>query len=261
MALKIIYQDEHYIAIDKPAGLLVHRSNVDRSETEFAVQQLRDQIERRVYPLHRLDKPTSGLLLFAFDSEAASRLSEQFLDHTIKKAYLAIVRGYAPDYVHVDHPVKAQQDKYAKNNGQQGITDVYTLAKCELEIANDKYPKSRYSLVELRPQTGRRHQLRYHMKHLSHPILGDPRYGKNIHNDLFKIHFQNQRLLLASIGVSFIHPFTQQVLELNCLPSDDFMAVATQLGWSDIIKNRCRPHTQALSLDQHQNQTDAKTGI
>lgn len=239
MDLTIIYRDERFIAIDKPAGLLVHRSAMDVSETEFAVQQLRDQIALRVFPVHRLDKPTSGLLLFAFDSEAASRLAEQFSNHTIQKTYLAIVRGYAPEHVHIDYPVKAQMDKYVKTNGQQGITDVYTLAKCELDIANDKYDKSRYSLVELRPQTGRRHQLRYHMKHISHPIIGDPRYGKRVHNDIFKSHFDCHRLLLASIGLSFTHPFTQEKLELRCLPSEDFLSAARHLGWEGIIQRRC----------------------
>lgn len=245
MDLPIIYRDERFIAINKPAGLLVHRSAMDALETEFAVQQLRDQIDQYVYPLHRLDRPTSGLLLFAFDREAASRLSEQFLNHTIKKVYLAIVRGYSPDYAHIDHPVKAQVDKHAKVNGQQGITDVYTLAKCEVDIANDKYAQSRYSLVDLRPQTGRRHQLRYHMKHLSHPIIGDPRYGKRVHNDIFKNNFDCHRLLLASVGLSFIHPFTHKPVEINCLPSDDFMSVATQLGWEEIIQHRCKAEMPA----------------
>lgn len=248
MDLPIIYQDERFIAINKPAGLLVHRSSMDVSETAFAVQQLRDQIERRVFPLHRLDKPTSGLLLFAFDNEAASLLSEQFSNHTISKAYLAIVRGHSPDHVHIDYPVKAQPDKHTKAEVQQGITNLSTLAKCELDIANDKYAQSRYSLVELRPQTGRRHQLRYHMKHLSHPIIGDPKYGKKVHNDLFKTHFHSHRLLLAAIELRFTHPFTQQEVEIQCLPSDDFMSVATQLGWQALIAGRCRPQTKRATV-------------
>lgn len=244
MDLTIIYRDERFIAINKPAGLLVHRSSMAACETEFALQRLRDQIDQRVYPLHRLDKPTSGLLLFAFDSEAASRLSDEFTNHRVKKSYLAIVRGYAPEHVHIDYPVKAQSDKHAKSNGQQGITDVYALARCELDIANDKYAKSRYSLVELRPQTGRRHQLRYHLKHISHPIIGDPRYGKRVHNEIFKHHFQSRRLLLASIGLSFRHPFTQESLDITCLPSEDFMAVAAQLGWEALIQQRCTPEAK-----------------
>lgn len=240
MSLSIIYRDERYIAINKPAGLLVHRSAIDAFESEFAVQKLRDQISRPVFPLHRLDKPTSGLLLFAFDREAVSRLSEQFSNHTIQKSYLAIVRGYSPEQRHIDHPVKAQQGKYLKHKAQQGITDVTTLATCELDISNDRYAKSRYSLVELRPKTGRRHQLRYHMKHISHPMIGDPRYGKKVHNDIFKAHFSCHRLLLAAIELKFTNPFTHELVTIHCRPDDDFMAVAIQLGWEDIIVRRCK---------------------
>lgn len=239
MTLPIIYQDAHYIAINKPAGLLVHRSELDPFESEFALQQLRDQIQQPVYPLHRLDKPTSGLLIFALSSEAASALSEQFAKHTITKSYLAIVRGFAPQTLQIDHPVKAQKDKRVKSKVQQGLTDVITLAQLELAIANDKYEKSRYSLVELRPQTGRRHQLRYHMKHISHPIIGDPKYGKKVHNEIFKAHFNSHRLLLTAVELRFFHPFCQAPLTLSCLPGDDFMAVAQALGWETLIRQRC----------------------
>lgn len=241
MSLPILYRDERYIAIHKPAGLLVHRTSIAASETEFALQKLRDQIDHPVFPLHRLDKPTSGLLIFALDREAASRLAEQFANHTLQKAYLAIVRGHTPERAHIDYPVKAQVDKRSPNKPPpQGITDLLTLATCELEIANDRYAQSRYSLVELRPQTGRRHQLRYHMKHISHPIIGDPKYGKKVHNELFKTHFDCQRLLLASIELCFTHPFTLKPVEIKCLPSDDYISVATQLGWEDILRRRCR---------------------
>lgn len=244
--LPILYRDDRFIAIHKPAGLLVHRSIVDASETVFAVQMLRNQIDHCVFPVHRLDKPTSGLLLFALDREAAAGVAEQFSRHTVSKTYLAIVRGYAPDQAQIDHPVKAQRDKHAKANGQPGITDLRTLARVELDIPNDKYPRSRYSLVALSPQTGRRHQLRYHMKHLAHPIIGDPRYGKNVHNTLFKQHFASHRLLLAAIGLGFIHPFSRQPVEIRCPPSDDFMAVARQLGWEDPIHRACRIDGQGI---------------
>lgn len=241
MELPIIFQDAHYIAINKPAGLLVHRSSMDVTETEFAVQGLREQIGQKVYPVHRLDKPTSGVLLFALDPEGVSRLSEQFTQHSIHKSYLAIVRGYTPDKAHIDHPVKAQQDKFSKHKEHpQGITDLKTLARCELDIPNDKYRKSRYSLVELTPQTGRRHQLRYHMKHLSHPIIGDPKYGKREHNAIFKTHFGSYRLLLASVGLTFEHPFLQKQIHLYSLPSPDFMAVAQRLGWEEVLRLDCQ---------------------
>ena len=205
MDVKIIYRDERLIAIHKPAGLLVHRTVIDASETVFAVQLLRDQLGQPVFPVHRLDKPTSGVLLFALDSEAAARMSAQFANHTLQKAYLAVVRGHTPAQVQIDYPVKAREDTLACTRPRPGLTDVYTLARCELPLPNDRYTHSRYSLVELHPHTGRKHQLRYHMKHLSHPIIGDPKYGQQVHNTIFKQHFHNQRLLLAAIELKFIH--------------------------------------------------------
>lgn len=236
MSLSILYQDEDLIAIHKPAGLMVHRSAMAAAETQTAVQQIREQIGVRVLPVHRLDRATSGLLLFACHREAASALSAQFAAHSIRKSYLAIVRGYAPDKAHIDHPVKAQADKHSPANWPRGITDLQTLARCELPLANDRYPSSRYSLVALQPQTGKRHQLRYHMKHLAHPIIGDPKYGKSLHNALFKTHFGSERLLLAATGMGFVHPVTQQPLQLVCPPSADFMAVVQQLGWAEAIE-------------------------
>jgi tRNA pseudouridine65 synthase len=235
MNLSIVYQDKDLIAIHKPAGLMVHRSAMDAAETRSAVQQLRAQTGVHVLPVHRLDRATSGLLLFACHREAASALSAQFAAHSIRKSYLAIVRGYAPDEAHIDHPVKAQADKHSPAIWPRGITDLHTLARCELPIANDRYPSSRYSLVQLMPQTGKRHQLRYHMKHLSHPIIGDPKYGKSLHNTLFKTHFGAERLLLAATGLRCVHPMTQQPLQLVCPPSEDFVAVARQLGWAEAL--------------------------
>ncbi len=232
-----MYQDERYIAIHKPAGLLVHRSTMDASETRFALQMLRDQIGQPVFPLHRLDKPTSGLLLFALDREAAAAVSRQFAEHTLQKSYLAVVRGHPPETLHIDYPVKARQDKRTKNpKTPQGMTDLSTLAQCELPIANGKYPTSRYALVELQPRTGRRHQLRYHMKHISHPIVGDPKYGKKEHNDIFKVHFHCERLLLTAVTLRFYHPFRRQTLTLHCPPDDSFTSVLRALGWHKYVE-------------------------
>ena len=247
MDLTILYRDERFVAIHKPAGLLVHRSLIAASETAFAVQQLRDQLGQPVFPLHRLDKPTSGILLFALDRDAASQLAPQFSQHTIQKAYLAIVRGHAPAQARIDYPVKARLDKLTPTKPQQGITDLLTLAKCEVPIPNDRYTHSRYSLVELRPQTGRKHQLRYHMKHLSHPIIGDPKYGKNVHNAIFKQHFGCHRLLLAAIELRFRHPFTDEAVHIRCLPSADFLSVASQLGWAESIQRRCSAAETAIA--------------
>lgn len=239
--LTIIWQDEFFIAIEKPSGLLVHRSIIDKHETRFALQMLRDQLQQTVYPIHRLDKPTSGILLFAFSQEAATQMSRLFEVGNIQKQYLAIVRGIAPERLDIDHPVKAiKNHKHEKTKPpKDGQTQLERLATTEIAIAVDKYPTSRYSLVKLTPKTGRRHQLRYHMKHISHPIIGDAKYGKSNHNRFFAEHFQCSRLLLAATQLSFIHPQTDQAITLSCLPNGSFLHTCKQLGWSNALEGAC----------------------
>ena len=236
--LEIIYRDEYYIAINKPAGLLVHRSNIDRHETRFAIQMLRNQIGHRVYPVHRLDKPTSGILLFGLDNESTSKMQQQFIDKRVSKTYIAIVRGFTPESLDIDHPVKAIADRYEKTDisPKQAFTQLETLAQNEFDFCVDpKYPATRYSLVKLKPQTGRRHQLRYHMKHISHPIIGDAKYGKGIHNRYFKDTFHCNRLLLAATGLSFYHPYSGKSVEISSKPTTDFCNIVEQLGWQTTL--------------------------
>ena len=164
--LEILYKDDYLVAINKPSGLLVHRSPIDKNETEFAVQQLRDQIGQFVYPAHRLDKPTSGVLLFTLDKESAKLMSEQFRARETKKTYLAVVRGYTKEGGVIEHALVEKLDKIAdkkaqKNKEAQEATTKYErLATVELPFSVGKYDKTRYSLVKLLPKTGRKHQLR-----------------------------------------------------------------------------------------------------
>lgn len=241
MKLEILYRDEHYIAINKPAGLLVHRSPIDRHETRFALQMLRDQIGQRVYPVHRLDKPTSGILLFGLTAEAASTLHQHFSDDSVQKNYLAIVRGFTPQHLLIDHPVKAVDDKYdtrSNDNAKESRTILHTLAQTELPFEVEKYPSSRYSLVSLSPITGRRHQLRYHMKHISHPIIGDAKYGRSGHNRFFHSQFGNNRLLLAATDLQFMHPYTQQAVKILAPLTEDFLQVVDALNWRSAINDK-----------------------
>jgi tRNA pseudouridine65 synthase len=245
MELEIIYRDDHYIAINKPAGLLVHRSPIDKHETRFALQLLRNQIGQRVYPVHRLDKPTSGVLLFGLTAEAASAIHQHFSGDSVQKKYLAIVRGFTVDSLLINHPVKAIDDKYdtaANKNAKEAQTTLRTLAQCEIDVPIDKYPKSRYSLVELSPITGRRHQLRYHMKHISHPIIGDAKYGKSNHNHFFQSAFNCSRLLLAATELHFLHPYTQQAIAIKAPLKDDFMAAINGLGIQHSVLNEGYRH-------------------
>lgn len=237
--LEIVFEDEHIVATNKPTGLLVHKSPIDKHETRFALQILRDQLGYQVHPVHRLDKPTSGLLLFAKNSEANKKMQALFSEQKISKHYLALVRGFTPSTLTIDHPVKAQIDKkyQPKIIAKDGITELETLDQTELDICIDKYPKTRYSLVKLSPKTGRRHQLRYHMKHISHPIIGDAKYGKSVHNNYFKQVLSCPRLMLSAFQLAFIHPYTDTAIKLNATPDSIFLNTCMQLGFSESLTN------------------------
>ncbi len=235
--LPILYQDDAIVVVNKPSGLLVHRSPIDRHETRFAVQLLRDQLGRRVFPVHRLDKGTSGALAFALDKATATALAEQFVGKQVRKTYVAVVRGWPPASGVIDHPLDAVQDAYAPaaDAGPKPCRTVYrTLAKVELPVRVDRYPTARYALVELEPETGRRHQLRRHLAHLSHPIVGDSTYGKGRHNRLFAERFGVRRLLLACVGLEFAHPASGATVRVRAEPGPEFDALRRQLPWTEM---------------------------
>src|SRR6187402_2034215 len=179
--LEIIYRDEHLIAINKPHGLLVHRSSIAADVEEFALQMLRDQIGMKVNPVHRIDRKTGGILLFAFNKDVEIAMQQQFMENKVSKKYLAIVRGHTPDTEEIDYPLR-------KENGtlQDAFTAYTTLNRAELPVPFGNHATSRYSLVEVVPQTGRMHQIRKHMSHIFHPIIGDRTHGCNKQNKLFK---------------------------------------------------------------------------
>jgi tRNA pseudouridine65 synthase len=235
--LPVLYRDDWLIAVHKPAGLLVHRSDLDRHETRFAMQMLRDQIGRPVWPVHRLDRGTSGVLLFALDPETGARLGGQFERGEVDKSYLAVVRGHPPEEGVIDHPLAPKADAHAGIRGgrapQPAVTRYRRLATVELPHAVDRYPTSRYALVELQPLTGRRHQLRRHLKHIAHPIIGDATHGKGRHNRLFGELFGCWRLLLAAVELRFEHPIYAGEQVLRAPLAVDFARVLERLGWDN----------------------------
>lgn len=240
--LTVVYRDEYLIAIDKPSGLLVHRTLLDRNETRFAVQLLRDQIGQHVHPVHRLDRGTSGVLLFALDREIGRQLGAQFEAQQVDKTYLAVVRGHPPASGRIDHALSRQYDDYefrppdrADGEAQPAATRYRRLAVAELPYAIDRYPKSRYALLEAQPETGRRHQIRRHLKHIAHPIIGDATYGKGAHNRLFTELFGSRRMLLACLEMRLTHPASGAALQLRAPLGADFTGVADALGWRDAI--------------------------
>ena len=240
--LNILFQDDGLVVINKPSGLLVHRSMIDRHETRFALQMVRDQIGQYVFPVHRLDKPTSGVLMFALSSGIAKVVSEQFQGGSVNKKYSAVVRGFTPESGVINHPLKEELDKIAdrkaqKNKpAQEALSEFRCLAKIELPIMIDRYPQSRYSLVEVTPKTGRKHQIRRHMKHIAHPIIGDAKHGKGIHNRYFSQHFGANRLLLHCSEIKMKHPVTEEPLLLKAPMDNVFTQLFHRFDWSEFIQ-------------------------
>ena len=224
--LEIVYQDEHIIAINKPHGLLVHRSSIANDAKVFALQLLRDQVGRHVSPVHRLDRKTGGLLLFAFEKDVEIAMHQQFQNAQVQKKYLAVLRGHSPDQQDIDYPL-------AKENGtlQEAFTSFVTLQRSELQIPFGKHSTSRYSLVEATPTTGRMHQLRRHFAHIFYPIIGDRKHGCNKQNRFFKETWEMTTMLLHASQLSFNHPVTGVPLTLNAEIGNEFQRVNELMNW------------------------------
>ncbi|CAK9885865.1 MAG: tRNA pseudouridine synthase C [Candidatus Erwinia impunctatus] len=234
--LDILYQDDDLIAVNKPAGWLVHRSWLDRHETRFIMQTLRDQIGQHVFTVHRLDRPTSGVLLLGLSSDVARALAEQFEQHRIKKTYHALVRGWLEGEGTLDYPLREEQDKIADKYSQEkpfksAITRWRALEHIALPVPVSKYPTSRFSLVELIPETGRKHQLRRHMAHLRHPIIGDSAHGDLKQNRSAAIHFGMNRLMLHASQLTLDHPVTGQKVCLSAPLDPCWEEVMTCFNW------------------------------
>jgi tRNA pseudouridine65 synthase len=241
----ILYQDDHFVAINKPAGLLVHRSDIDRRETRFALQMVRDALGQRVYPLHRLDKPTSGVLLFALHEAMARQAMPLFAENLVKKTYLAVVRGFTQEAGVIDYPLREELDKMTDARArqdkpaQEAVTEFRSLATVELPFPVGRYASARYSLLDVAPQTGRKHQIRRHMKHIFHPILGDTTHGDGKHNQFLRDQFQVRRLLLHAREMSFVHPVSGETVVVHAGLDEDFSRLIGAFGWHRAGRETC----------------------
>ena len=227
--LPLLYQDADYVAVHKPPGLLVHRSWISQDEA-FLLQRLRDQIGQRVYPVHRLDRATSGVIFFGLSSGAARRLQEIFESGRADKTYRAVVRGWLEEPVLVDHDLDDRESGKAPRPARTRLTP---LASVEIDAAVDRYPTARYSLVEAEPLTGRRHQIRRHLKHVDHPIVGDTTWGKGTHNRFFRERFDVHRLLLVSWETRFPHPLSGNPIRVHAARDPEWDRLMGELGWAD----------------------------
>jgi tRNA pseudouridine65 synthase len=236
----MLYRDESIAVFNKPTGLLLHRSFIDRFETRFALQLARNQLGQHVYPVHRLDKPTSGVLLFALTPQDAAKLTSSFSSGVVKKKYLAVTRGITPPAGLIDYPLVEEQDRcdpYAQQDKepQSAITGFNRLATVDLPFAVGRYPTSRYSLVEVIPHTGRRHQIRRHFKHIFHPLMGDVNYGEGRHNRFFRDQFHCPRLLLHAAELTFPHPVSDLPMTVTAPLDETFARLLQRLEWQVVV--------------------------
>ena len=238
--LALLRRDDNIAVFNKPAGLLVHRSWIDRHETRFALQMARDQLGQRVYPVHRLDKPTSGVLLFALSAEDATRLTDSFTAGKVAKRYLGVARGVVPESGTIDHPLLEEQDRRDPHrqegkDPQEAVTAYRRLGSVELPFSVGRYATSRYSLVEAEPLTGRRHQIRRHFKHIFHPLVGDVNYGEGRHNRFFREEMAAPRLLLHAAELTFPHPGSGTSMTVAAPLDGAFTALLQRLGWQGAV--------------------------
>lgn len=232
--LPILFRDDHLVAVNKPSGLLVHRSDIDRQGNKNAMTMLRDQLGQWVYPLHRLDRSTSGVLLFALDRETARLMGERFSGRCVSKSYLAVVRGFAPEAGRIDHPLRARDAVTADRDRQpkDAVTEYRRLATAELPHAVGRYATARFSLVLAVPETGRAHQIRRHLKHIFHPVIGDTTYGDGKQNQFFRAQFRCRRLLLHARELAFAHPANNGQVRIAAPLDPEFERVLRELRWT-----------------------------
>ena len=218
-ALPVLFEDEYLAVVDKPAGLMVHDSALARGETDFAADRLREQFGKPIFLVHRLDRATSGCLLLAFDRETASALGKTLMAHDFGKDYWGVCRGWpAETTFSIDHPLDGGPGKPTK---KPAVTDFELLATCELPIPSNGFDTSRYALLCAHPRTGRFRQIRRHLKHAFHHLIGDSSHGDGRHNRAFRtmgIH----RMLLHARRLAFTHPHSGAQVEAIAPPDHEF---------------------------------------
>lgn len=233
--LEILYQDDDLVAVNKPAGLFAHPSRLDSGNFDTLFGRITEQLGQKVYFIHRLDRPTSGVMLLALNRESVQQLAEDFREHRIGKEYLAIARGFCPDEGRIDRPLQRQLDRIADKLSradlppQDAITDYQTLERFEYPLPTERYETSRFSFMRLFPKTGRQHQLRRHLKHLAHPIVGDRTHGDHRLNKRIAEKFGVDRMLLVAKRLTFTHPKSGAEITVEACVGPQFQSFLDQL--------------------------------
>lgn len=230
MNLTILFEDEYVICVIKPNNVVVHHAHHSRNvaDEDSLLQLLLKQFDKKFYPIHRLDRKTSGIMLLAKETKYVSKFQELFTNNEIQKTYFGIVRGHAPENRIIDSPVKGRDANVYK----EAETHLKTVDNVILDIPVKPYDSSRYSLVEMKPTTGRLHQLRIHMNKISHPLIGDPKYGDKNHNTMFIDNFSCENLFLHAYSLEFINPFTKENQLIKADFPPDWVTIFKEFKWS-----------------------------
>lgn len=228
--LDILFMDADLVAVNKPPGLAVHRSRLVGDDDDYLMDRLRLQVEGRLHAVHRLDRATSGVLLVARSSEVAAELGRQAMARTMDKTYVAVVRGWPAEQGEIDYPLTGSS---LRGEAKPALTRWRRLATVEVPIAQGRYPQQRYSLLEVRPETGRYRQIRRHFHHVSHHLLGDTSHGRGDHNRLIRQHYGVHRLMLHALRLRVAHPATQQPLLLEAPLDAAWLRLFDAFGWTD----------------------------
>lgn len=226
--IDILFEDEALMVVSKPNRMLVHRSAMDYYEDRNLLRELSSTRSERLHPAHRLDKATSGAILFAKSNPVLSYLREEFNARRVEKQYLAMVRGFTPAEGVIDAPLLAEGD----HKEREALTRYTTLKHVEVTMSVSRYPTSRYSFVRAFPETGRYHQLRMHFDKIRHPIIGDSRHGDKKHNSVFREQLQLEPLFLHAEALSFMHPNGSRMTVHAPIPSH-FTDLLKLWDWMD----------------------------
>ena len=230
----ILFHDDHLLVLSKPAGVPVHGSRMLEGRPATLLALARELTGRMVHAAHRLDRPVSGAIVLAFDRETLAALSRAFEERQVRKRYLGVVRGWTDTGDEIDHPLKPPRDeRRGEDEARPALTRYERLATLELPVPVPPYATARYSLLSITPETGRRHQIRRHLKHISHHLAGDTTYGKGEHNRVFREQFGCERLLLHSRALGFRHPVSGEWIERTAPLDPVFSRVAGRFVKAD----------------------------
>jgi len=219
MSFKILYQDSYLVAIEKPAGFHVHPPENSMHRIPMGLnclQVLKKQLNQFLYPVHRLDRATSGVLVFALSPQSAGAISQQFKERSVHKVYYCVVRGWVPESGTIDSPLNI--DSSSEDPGSEkvdALTHYQRVAQIELPYPVGRYATARFSLVQVKPHTGRMHQIRRHFAHIRHPLIGDTVYGDGKQNRFFREELGISGLLLKAYSLKLNHPKTGERLVIQ----------------------------------------------